>query len=122
MFTAVMAIAYMYYILFYKTDIVNGGVGYTSIFMMIWVLTTMIAIEKIDFNEHSSVLAIIKVGSSTLRPMFALHAFVIQLYGGEFFSGTYWSQLLGYLLIVITTFVISFIITKIPFLKPLYKI
>lgn len=120
--SSIIAIAYMYYILFYKTDIVNGGFGYTSIFMMIWVLTTMIAIEKMDFNKKSSIQTIIKVGSSTLLPMFALHAFVIQLFDGEFFSGTYWAQLLGYLLIVITTFVISFIITKIPILKPLYKI
>ena len=120
--TSIIAVAYIYYVLFYKTNIVNGGFGYTSIFMMIWVITTMIAIEKIDFNKYLSIQSVIRVGSSTLLPMFALHAFVISLYDGVFFSSTYWSQILGYLIIVVTTFVFSYIITRIPILKPLYKI
>lgn len=115
--SAIIAVAYMYYILYYKTDIVNGGFGYTSLFMITWVTTTMIAIEKINFDKYQ---VLVNIGSITLLPMFALHAFVIPLFSA--FSSTYWSQVLGYLLIVSTTFIISFIITRISILRPLYKI
>ena len=119
MITTKVAVFYMYYILHYKTNIVNGGFGYTSIFMALWVSCTMIFILKIDFSKWKNVVGIC---SATLLPMFALHAFIIGCYDQALFADSSSMQIVGYILIVFTTFIMSFCITRVPLLKFFYKI
>lgn len=119
-FTTVVAILYMYWMLFKTTSIVNGEYAYTSLSMMLWCSALMFTLLNTNFERIKPVISIL---SLMLIPVYALHYAVIHyiVIPLDLFSG-YLGQLAGFLVIISITMIISFAITKISFLKYFIKI
>ncbi len=118
--TTIIAITYMYKVLYIRTALIDGQWSYTSLSVMIWSSVLMITLMKIDY---SSIKGIISQAAPTIIPIYALHYIILHLFIVPIykFSG-FVGQILGFLVVFSITATIAFIITKIPFLKILYKI
>lgn len=112
--TGLLAILYMVIMFKVETNIINAEYAYDSILMIIWSTLIMIYLLKINFEKYKN---IIKIGTSLLIPIYALHVFIIKLFENYTIFQTYFTSLLGYCIILIITALIGFIMTKIPFIK-----
>ena len=118
--TTVIAISFMYYMFFASTNIINGEYAYTSLTMMLWSCSLMIALLNVDFSKFK--IAISRM-AAMLIPVYAIHytaihRIVIPL---DLFNG-FWGQIAGYIAVLCITSIVAYVMTKIPFMKVFVKI
>lgn len=116
----VIAVAFMYYMFFASTNIINGEYAYTSLTMMLWSSSLMIALLNVDFSKFKKAISRM---AAMLIPVYALHyttihRIVIPL---DLFNG-FWGQIAGYMVILCITSIAAYIMTKIPIMKVFVKI
>lgn len=118
--TTLCAIYYMYWMLFVTTNIINGEYAYTSLTMMLWSISLMIAFLNTNFYKYKIVINRMAI---MLIPVYALHYTVIHriVLPMDIFFG-YWGQIAGYVTILFITSILAYVITKFPFMKFFYKI
>lgn len=112
--TTILAIAYMFIMFQIKTDIVNGEYAYDSPFMIIWAVTTMILFLKTDCYNFSRQ---INIGATLLMPIYALHVFFIKIIEDTVLFHSYLMQIVGYILILLSTALVGYLMTKTPIIK-----
>lgn len=118
--TTLCAIYYMYWMFFVTTNIINGEYAYTSLTMMLWSISLMIAFLNTNFYKYKIVINRMAI---MLIPVYALHYTVIHriVLPMDIFFG-YWGQIVGYVTVLFITLILAYAITKISFMKVFYKI
>lgn len=110
----------MHWMFFVTTNIINGEYAYTSLTMMLWSTSLMIAFLNTNFCKYK--IAINRM-AIMLIPVYALHYTVIHriVLPLDIFFG-YWGQIAGYATILFITSIFAYVITKFSFMKLFYKI
>lgn len=110
----------MYWMFFVTTNIINGEYAYTSLTMMLWSISLMIAFLNTNFYKYKIVINRMAI---MLIPVYALHYTVIHriVLPMDIFFG-YWGQIVGYVTVLFITLILAYAITKISFMKVFYKI
>ena len=118
-FFTFFALLYMNYEFRIMSRIIDGQYAYNSVLMVLWCSAIFISSSSICLVRVDNIIANF---SRVIFLIYALHMFFVKIYVDFTIFQSSWMQILGYIAILISTYLVSLVLLRIPFVNKISHI